>query len=77
MAAEGDFDISCLHGQLICCVVVDFATIGEPIMVALRILQDPKSHWDSLISFRYFQIKVVTIQKIFVIIFISKLYYKK
>jgi hypothetical protein len=76
MTAEGDFEISCLHGQLKCCVVVDSATIGEPIVVALRILQDPRYHWESLISFRYFQIKVITISKDFLFL-ISKLYHKK
>jgi hypothetical protein len=76
MTAEGDFEISCLHGQLKCCVVVDSATIGEPIVVALRILQDPRYHWESLISFRYFQINVIMISKDF-LFFISKLYHKK
>ncbi|KAK2422727.1 hypothetical protein QL285_033238 [Trifolium repens] len=39
-SAGGDFDILCLHGQLICCVALDCATKGDPIMVALRILRD-------------------------------------
>ncbi|WJX77326.1 hypothetical protein P8452_60646 [Trifolium repens] len=43
--AGGVFHILCSHGQLICCVAVDCAAKGDPIMVALRILRDI-SHWN-------------------------------
>ncbi|KAK2427560.1 hypothetical protein QL285_026131 [Trifolium repens] len=44
-SAGGVFDILCSHGQLICCVAVDFDAKGDPIMIALRILRDT-SHWN-------------------------------
>jgi hypothetical protein len=62
MGADGILDVSCLHGQLICYAVVDSVAKGEPNVVALRILRGT-SLWESLISFRYFRIKVVMISK--------------